>query len=253
MLCQLSTVFYDSFLVSIRRLYLNHIAERDSLSAFEFGRVEDGQPSANWREVGESFAFLHEEPGGPELGFGVSPFSEFDAEDPAVGEIWEGPRFDAPALGLQAATAGEIILAARALFGTHSSINRQFFSAAMNADGEEALALWLACLQAGDAMAHFGLGYTMYDLGRFQEAYRHLRHYTEIAPCGSWNWCWLGKAVEALGEEPETRSAYERAIELEKSGAEPTDAKRAARAARRGPRRRASNWSVGQASGVLLL
>ena len=33
-------------------------------------------------------------------------------------------------------------------------------------------------------MAHFGLGYTLYDLGRFQEAYRHLRHYTEIAPHG---------------------------------------------------------------------
>ena len=73
-------------------------------------------------------------------------------------------------------------------------------------------------------MAHFGLGYTLYDLGRPQEAYRHLRHYTEIAPCGSWNWCWLGKAAEALGETSEARTAYERALELEDEGGEETDA-----------------------------
>ena len=135
-----------------------------------------------------------------------------------------GPRFDAPVLGLRAVPAGEIVLAARALFGEQSSINRHFFSAAINAEGEDALGLWLACLQAGDAMAHFGLGYTLYDLGRFQEAYRHLRHYTEIAPCGSWNWCWLGKAAEAIGETAEARAAYERAIELESNGDQESDA-----------------------------
>jgi hypothetical protein len=44
-------------------------------------------------------------------------------------------------------------------------------------------------------MAHFALRYTVYELGRHREAYRHLRHYTEIAPHCSWNWCWYGKAA----------------------------------------------------------
>lgn len=64
-------------------------------------------------------------------------------------------------------------------------------------------------------MAHFGLGYTLFDLGRYPEAYRHLRHYTEIAPAGSWNWRWLGQAAEKVGELDEARAAYTRALELE--------------------------------------
>lgn len=206
------------------RLYLNHIADFDWLIALEFGLVDDAQPPENWRGVSESFGFLHREPGGPEVGFKLVDFSEFDAEAPDVAEIWGAPHFDAPVLGLRNVPAGEIVLAARALFGEDSSINRQFFSAAIAAEGEEALALWLACLQAGDAMAHFGLGYALYDLGRYQEAYRHLRHYTEIAPCGSWNWCWLGKAAQVLGETGEARAAYERALELERRGDQETDA-----------------------------
>ena len=66
-------------------------------------------------------------------------------------------------------------------------------------------------------MAHFALGYTLYDLGRFHEAYRHLRYYAELAPAGSWNWCWYGKAAQAIGEIDEARAAYRRAIELERA------------------------------------
>lgn len=152
------------------RLYLNFIAEFDWLIALEFGRGDDGQPPENWRGVSESFGFLHDGPDGPEVGFKIVGFSDFDPEDSEVAEIWERPPFDVPVLGLHGVTAGEIVLAARALFGDQSSINRQFFSAAIEAEGEEALGLWLACLQAGDAMAHFGLGYTLYELGRSQEA-----------------------------------------------------------------------------------
>ena len=214
----------DSIPVTVPRPYLNHIAHFDWLIALQFGRVDDAQPPENWRGVSESFGFLHDAPGGREVGFKVLDFSLFDPDDPEVAEIWDGPRFDAPVLGLRAVTAGEIVLAARALFGEQSSINRVYFGAATEAEGVEALGLWLACLQAGDGMAHFGLGYTLYDLGRFSEAYRHLRHYTEIAPCGSWNWCWLGKAAEAVGETTEARAAYERALELERDGGEETDA-----------------------------
>lgn len=166
------------------RLYLNHLADLDWLIALEYGRVDDAQPPENWRGVNDAFGFLHDGPHGPAVGFKILSFSEFDADDDEVSEIWAAPRFDTPTLGLKAVTAGEIVLAARSLFDGQSSINRQFFSAAINAETENALALWLACLQAGDAMAHFGLGYTLYEVERFPEAYRHLRHYTEIAPCG---------------------------------------------------------------------
>lgn len=206
------------------RLFLNHIADLDWLIALEFGRPDDGQPAANWRGVTDSFGFLHDGPGGRLLGFKVLDFSQFDPQAEDADEIWLSAQFDAPVLGLSTASAGEIVLAARALFGTESSVNRQFFDAALAAEGQEALGLWRACLQAGDAMAHFGLGYTLYDLGRLQEAYRHLRHYTEIAPCGSWNWCWFGKTAEALGETVEARGAYRRAIELGRDGGHETDA-----------------------------
>ena len=65
---------------------------------------------------------------------------------------------------------------------------------------------------------------TLYDLGRHKEAYRHLRHYTEIAPRLSWGWCWRGKAAHAIGESDEARSDYLRAIDLEHEGGEETDA-----------------------------
>ncbi len=94
----------------------------------------------------------------------------------------------------------------------------------MDLTGAEALFQWRLCLQAGDGMAHFALGYTLYELGRFHEAYRHLRYYAQIAPACSWNWCWLGKACEAIGESAEARAAYEQACALEAAGDEETDA-----------------------------
>jgi tetratricopeptide (TPR) repeat protein len=210
--------------VSNPRLFINHAAEYDWLIALEFGRVDDGQPSENWTEVSEQFAFLGERPGGRVLGFKVLGVSEFDVDDPEVAEIWSGPRFDVPLLGLTDACAGEIIVAARAHFGDEPSINRVYFNAAARESGQDALNLWRVCLESGDSMAHFALGYTLLELGRQHEAYRHLRHYVEIAPAGSWNWCWFGRAAEAIGELAEARGAYERAIQLEEANGEETDA-----------------------------
>lgn len=206
------------------RLYLNHSAGLDWLIALEFGRIDDGQPPENWREVSEQFGYLHDGPGGRCLGFEALGFSDLDPEDPSLAEIWEGPRFDAPQLGLSDATAGEIIVAARTFFGGRDSVNRVYFERGCRTEGEEALANWQTCLEAGDAMAHFALGYTLYELGRHREAYRHLRHYTEIAPAEGWNWCWYGKAAEALGELEEARAAYHRALELEQKGGQETEA-----------------------------
>ena len=73
-------------------------------------------------------------------------------------------------------------------------------------------------------MAHFALGYTLYEEGRPHEAYRHLRYYVGIAPAQPWNHVWLGKAAAAIGELDEARAAYERAIELTADGGMETDA-----------------------------
>lgn len=210
----------------MRRLFLNHISSLDWLIALEFGRVDEGQPSDCWRGVNDHVGFLHDGPAGEEVGFKVLDLSSLDLDDEESAELWTGPRFTAPALGLAAATAAEIITAHRALFGDVDSVNRWYFSAAIAAESTvEALGHWLACLGAGDSMAHYGLGYTLLELGRDAEAYRHLRHYTEIAPCNPWAWSYFGRAAEARGETAEARAAYERAIELEDGGREESDAR----------------------------
>lgn len=208
-----------------RRLYLNFIANFDWLIALEFGRVDDAQPPENWRGVSQSFGFLCDGFGGQELGFKILDFSEFDPDDSEVSEIWKGPRFDAPVLGLVGASAGEITVAAKSHFGGESTVNRRYFDMATLTVGDEALPHWQSCLESGDSMAHFGLGCTLYELGRYPEAYRHLRYYTEIAPCGSWNWCWLGKAAKDVGEIAEARKAFERALELEQQGDHETESR----------------------------
>ncbi len=208
------------------RLYISHAAENDWLTALEFGRVDDGQPPENWRGVGEQLGYLHAGPARdtPAVGFKVVRFAEFDAEDPEYAEIWQPPSFDAPQLGLEKAPAGEIVLAARSLYGDGASLNRAFFDRAIRLSGPEALDAWTACLHAGDPMAHFALGYTLLDAGRCHDAYRHLRYYAQIAPSHPWNHCWYGRAAEAVGETAEARAAYQRALELTAEGAEETDA-----------------------------
>jgi tetratricopeptide repeat protein len=201
--------------VALPRLYLSSLPQRDCLVALEFGRVDDGQPPERWRPVSEHVAFLLDRPGGEPVGFKVTSVSSFDVEACDVAEIWDGPRFHVPLLALPSATVGETMLAAHALLGEQPTLNRHFFDDACAATGEQALGLWLGCLGSGDCMAHFALGYTLYELGRFREAYRHLRYYAEIAPASAWNWCWYGRAARAIGEVAEARAAYRRALELE--------------------------------------
>ncbi|WP_051471426.1 ADP-ribosylglycohydrolase family protein [Patulibacter minatonensis] len=196
------------------RLYVSHDADFHWLVALEFGRVGEDQPQACWVPLSETFAYLLDAPEGRVVGFRVNDFHEFDPEDPEVVAIWDEPRFDVPVLGLMHATAGEIAIAARRRFGDEDSLNRKIFGVATAHQGEEALVHWRHCLESGDAMAHFALGYTLLGLDRAPEAYGHLRHYTEIAPLGAWNWCWYGQAAEAVGELSEARRAYRRAIEL---------------------------------------
>lgn len=206
------------------RLYLSHEPSLDVLHAKEYGTPDDGVPDDAWRPVSDDFAFFHLGELGPAAGFTVTNFSEFDPDADEVSAIWDEPLFDVPVLALREAPAGAIVHAARIHFNGRESLNRFHFNQAVNLRGMEALKHWILCLECGDSMAHFAIGYTLYELERYEEAYRHLRYYAEIAPSHPWNWVWFGKAAAALGARGEARDAYLRAIDLEETGAEETDA-----------------------------
>lgn len=194
------------------------------LSALEFGRIDDGQPADHFERVGEQVGVLVDGPRRRPVGFTLLRVSDYDPDAPENAANWKGPRFDVPQLGLSHAAVNEIFVATRALYGDEPSLNRVLFSQAVDAKGAEAYDLWLRCLQAGDGMAHFALGYTLLEMQRFPEAYRHLRHYTEISPNQPWNWAYRGHAAWGLGDYDEARRAYRQAIALERDGSEETDA-----------------------------
>ena len=203
-------------------LHLSYAAALDWLECPPFGTVMDRQGSDRWDGVSEAFGWFLDEPGGRPVGFKVVDFSVFDAD--AHSEIFGGPRFDAPALGLRDVSAGEIVLAAKPFLGGEDTIDRVYFDMAMGEVGEQALGFWLWSLQAGNLMAHYGAGYTLLDLGRVHEAYRHLRAYTELVEKDAWAWAYRAKAAAALNERDEAIQCCRRAIELEAETDEETDA-----------------------------
>lgn len=204
------------------RLYISIDTSLDWLAALEFGRVDEGQPPEAWEGIDNRVGFLSDE--GRVVGFAVREWSRFDPEAPGFEPLWSGPRFHAPQLGLWDATAGEVCLAARAWMPDEPTLNRAYFGMAIDHadDPQRAAYLWQLCLEAGDAMAHYGLGYTLYELGDLPGAYRHLRIYTELAPRQEWAWCWLGKVCLAMGRDDEAERCLQHAIEL--GGEEATDA-----------------------------
>jgi len=127
-----------------------------------------------------------------------------------------------PAARLHQCGAGEVCVSAKAQYADTPTLNRHYFDSAVAAGSEDryedAVKLWRACLETGDLMAHYGLGYTLYELGDFRGAYRHLRAYTEITPDNGWAQSWLGRTCIALGERDEARSALQKAIALEEEG-----------------------------------
>lgn len=194
-------------------------------SAVVFGTVADEWHGERYRAEPSGLDFLADEEE-TIVGFqlGLDEWDP-DAEDE---DVYGGPRFWVPALGLQQATAGEILLAAEARWGWEdSSVDAWLFSQAIEAKAsslELAADLWTQVIDTGDLKGVFGLGYTLYDLGRFREAHAHLRHYTELCPQNSWAWCWYGKSLAAIGEPSAAAEAYLRAIELEHDGGMETDA-----------------------------
>jgi tetratricopeptide (TPR) repeat protein len=193
----------------------------------------------------ERRAYLHDPLAACDVGFKVRQLSRLDVESLAA--LWEPPKFMVPMPALSEASAGEVILAARARFGDRPTISHEFFARAAEASGEEALDLWLCCLEAGGSVAHWGVGARLYELGRYGEVYRHLCCYTEISPELSRGWWWYGRAAEALGRDSEALRAYRKAVpfeqlEGEEAGAadwlEDLEGCRAARPRRCGRRRR---------------
>lgn len=195
----------------------------DTASAVAYGMVCD-----EWH--GDRYGLasgvrLLADPDGVLVGFELR-LSEWDPDldDDAT---FRGPRFWVPALGLRAASPGEILLAAEGRWGKQPSIDAQLFQAAVEGKRrslESAARRWQRVIEAGDLKGVFGLGYTLYDLGRFHEAHAHLRHYTELCPVNGWAWCWYGRVLEELGEREAAIAAYERAVELEEAGGMETDA-----------------------------
>ena len=145
-------------------LYINRDLELDWLIAVEFGWVVDGQPDDHFRPVGENFAYCLDGPDGDIVGFGVGDLTSFDVE--TVPELWGRPHFDAPLFGLRDLPAAAVVLAAQAQLREEPTTNRMLFGLATNAEGERAVALWRQCLESGDSMAHYSLGYTLLELGR---------------------------------------------------------------------------------------
>jgi tetratricopeptide (TPR) repeat protein len=197
------------------------------IEAIEFGQVVDGRPDEQLTLVADDVRLVRRGAGGEVVGFTVLNYRGVDLD--ALGELaFAGPRFAVPALGLDAATLGEVVLAVRGRL-ERSTADVELFAAALRCAEDEgdlrgAADNWRSCLQAGDMRGHFGLGYTLYDLGEHREAYDHLRRYTELAPHNSWSWLWLGRAAEAIGETAEAAEAYRSAIRREREGSFRTDA-----------------------------
>jgi tetratricopeptide (TPR) repeat protein len=203
-----------------------------------FGRTDDGLPREQYVPLAEDdrVAFVLDAPGrGPVIGVRVAEAAEVDVAALESEELWAGPRFHVPALGLPRATAGELLLAVRARYGREqATADAAHFHMAIDAAADErptptgftVVDYFRFALEAGDMKAMYGLGYSLVEAGRLQEGYDALRRYTELTPHNAWAWCWLGRACAELGATSEARAAYERAMALEEQGSFETDASR---------------------------
>ena len=209
----------------------------DVVSAIAFGRVADGLPSDQLVALEEEprIEFVLDQPGaGPVIGFAARQPEQIDVVMLSAPAVWEAPRFDVPALGLTAASVGEILLAVRVRFAEgeptagamhfHTAIGTVSLDGEPISDFHTAIAQWRLALEAGETAAMFGLGYTLVEAGRPREAYDFLRRYTELTPHNAWAWCWLGQACFASGDLAEARAAFERALACEAEGSFETDA-----------------------------
>ena len=117
------------------RLNISRDVDYDYLSALEYGRVVDGQLGDAWRVLEDQVGLLYERERC--LGFHVNDFSDLDPEADGFEELWTGPRFDVPQLGLAKASAGEVCVAAKAQYADTPTLNRRYFDSAVAAGSED--------------------------------------------------------------------------------------------------------------------
>ena len=113
------------------------------------------------------------------------------------------------------------------------TVNRLMFGFATAHEGEEAMHAWRHVIEAGDPMGHFGLGYTLLELGDLHGAYKHLRIYTEIAKLQPVGVELPRPRGGGAGRPRRGARCYERAIELEELAGRADRRRRAAGGARR--------------------
>jgi hypothetical protein len=191
---------------------VGHLSVDPALALLEVvacGQVWDGQPADHVLTSPESDAigFLLDRAKGTVVGFGVRAPHALDVFALEGADVWEGPRFDVPALALRAACVGDVVLAVQARFDVDEpTIDVVHFAEAARLEAKDtraALGHWRVCLEAGGMRAHYGLGCALVEAGRPRQGYDHLRFYTELTPYNAWAWCWLGRAALAMGEREE--------------------------------------------------
>ena len=220
-------------------LRVSYDADHDFLWALVPGEAIDGHLEDETEVLAQRHADEDDEPedavflyrrgaGGRVIGFGVAGAFAWElAGDDAAFAVLDGPRFDVPTLALRAASLPQIVLAARGTL-RGSTLDVELFDRAVDAaeegDRRAAEHYWRCCLECGEMKAHFGLGYTLVELGRPREAFGHLAMYTEICPRNAWAWLWRGRAAQDMGEHAEATSCYRRALACEADGSCETDA-----------------------------
>lgn len=197
------------------RLFINHMPDFDSLIALEFGRVDEGQPMDRWMGMSSQVGFLLDEENRV-VGFKVHELSQIDLDSDEHALLWQPPHFCAPTLALTRASCAEVIVAAHRFYAGNPSLNRLYFTDAIDARGtKHEISEWVACLASGDCMGHFGLGVALLDSGGDPKfAYKHLRYYASIAPEEPWALYWFARAALLVGMYGEARIAAQQAWEL---------------------------------------
>lgn len=201
----------------------------DFLTAAVPNVVIDGLLADEVDEPLDGLYVFHRGPDGPVVGFGVDDAFAWDVIGNEEDVVWNDAelRFDVPTLGLRDASIGAIVLAAQGTI-QGSTPDVEMFRAAVHESAEdnwgEAEELWRQCLAGGEMKAHYGLGYTLLELGRPHDAFGHFVTYTELTPRLAWGWRYRGLAAAGMGDVDEARKCYERAIECEDEGSDETDA-----------------------------
>jgi ADP-ribosyl-[dinitrogen reductase] hydrolase len=206
-------------------MLVSNVPDRDVLYVHEREFAWDGLEPSRELEICEDVRLMFDTPNGRCVGFFLGGLSHFEFEAPQNAAIWTGPRFDIPPLGIEQGTVGLIAATVRLAIGGLRTPDRVLFDAALAAGNtEDALELWEACLQAGNELARYSLGYTLLHLDRPAEAHEPLKRYSANVRGNSWAWCYLGQACARLVDREGAEYAYRQALKATEAGSYETDA-----------------------------